>query len=101
MKIILTIFSIALFLGINSQAADVNCSCSGKTKCSDVKINFVPSNPGVYMTIEFAYGERNIEGFATVTRDSKKNRVIYRLGNFILLEEGNKFSLPGKLAQCN
>ena len=101
MKIILTVFATLFVMATSVQAADVVCSCSGETKCSDVKITFVPSNPGVYMTIEYAYGERNLEGFASIRRDSKEKRVIYTLGNFLLVEQDNKFSLPNKAAQCN
>lgn len=85
----------------NVQAADVVCACDGEASCSDVKISFVPSNPGVYMSIEYAYGERNKEGFATVTRDDKDQKVIYRLDNFTLVEQDNKFSLPGRPSNCN
>jgi hypothetical protein len=90
------------FFGLSqTMAADVVCSCKAPEKCSDIQINFVAANPGVYLTIQYAYGEKNLEGFANVTRDSKENRVIYKLENFILLEQDDKYTLPGKLATCN
>ena len=61
MRTLLSIIAFVSFAGF-SQAADIVCSCKGtENKCSDVEINFVDSNPGVYMTIEYAYGERNRE----------------------------------------
>ncbi len=88
-------------MGHAAQAADVVCSCSGETKCSDIKIKFVPSNPGVYMNIEYAYGARNQEGFATITTDTENRQVTYKLGNFLLVEKNGKYELPQKLARCN
>ena len=101
MRTILSIIAFISFAGF-SQAADIVCSCKGtENKCSDIEINFVDSNPGVYMTIEYAYGERNLEGFASVRRDSKKKEVVYRLGNFTLLQKDGKYSLPLRKAVCN
>jgi len=98
-----TIIALFSFFAISTtaQAADVICSCESATECSDILINFVPSNPGVYMTVEYAYGEKNLEGFAQVTRDSKNDRVVYKLGNFILVEKDSKYLLAQKAQTCN
>jgi len=97
-KVVLSVFSI-LFM-VPAIAADVVCACPEK-ECSTVTINFVPSNPGVYMTVEYAYGDRNTEGFATVTRDEKTGQTIYRLGTFTLVEKDKQFKLPGRDVVCN
>jgi hypothetical protein len=96
-KIILTTIA-SSFLFFQAQAADVVCACK-QTKCSDVTISFVPSSPGVYLSVEYAYGERNTEGFAQVTRD-EKGRTIYTLGQFTLVEDNNKYFLPGRDTVC-
>ncbi len=96
------LISIAIsFFAIGAQAADVVCSCTGEEKCSDVKISFVPATPGVYMSVEYSYGDRNQEGFATITRIADEDKIIYRLGNFTLVEEDGKYSLPLRKAKCN
>lgn len=100
MRNLLTVLAIMIF-GFSAQAADVVCSCKAPAKCSDIKISFVPSNPGMYMTIEYSYGDRNQEGFATITRDGKNENVVYQMGRFTLLEKNGKYSLPGRDAQCN
>jgi hypothetical protein len=89
------------FMSLGAQAADVVCSCKGEDKCSDVRISFVPASPGVYMSIEFAYGERNIEGFATVTRNSADESRVFQLGKFYVLEKDGKYELPQRKAECN
>ncbi len=88
-----------LLFSLNLYGADVVCSCPDN-QCSDVIVNFVPSNPGVYMTVEYAYGERNMEGFAQVTRDRDGQRTVFTLGNFVLVEKENKYSLPGREVDC-
>ena len=98
-KVVLFIFTTFVFT-FSAQAADVVCACDAEAKCSDVKIKFVPASPGVYMTVEYAYGERNLEGFATVVTDSKEGRTIYRLGNFTLVDTKGTYSLPGRPASC-
>ncbi len=100
MKSLMFVLFVSLF-SINAQAADVVCSCSGEEKCSDVKISFVASNPGVYLSVEYAYGEKNVEGFATITRDQENDRVIYSLANFTMIEKSGKYSLPMRPAKCN
>lgn len=100
MKSLITVLLFSVF-SFSAQAADVVCSCEGETQCSDVKISFVASNPGVYMSIEYAYGEKNLEGFANVVRDGEKDRTIYSLKNFTIIEKEGKFSLPGRTAKCN
>ena len=95
MKKGLTILAIAMLSSMGAQAADVVCSCDGQAQeCSEVRINFVPSNPGVYMTVEYAYGKKNLEGFAAVTRDQVNNKTTYRLGKFTLVEDSTGFSMP-------
>lgn len=84
-----------------AQASDVVCSCTGVEECSDITISFVPSSQGVYLNIQYAYGERDTEGFATVTTHAKLERVIYKLGNFTLLKEKGVYSLPGRPATCS
>ena len=102
MRNLLLAFAAVFFTSSFAFSADVACSCKGADKCSDVLINFVPSNPGVYMTIEYAYGERDLEGFATITTDSKDQKIIYRLGNFTLVKDKDgKYSLPLKQATCD
>ncbi len=53
------------------------------------------------MTIEYAYGDTNTEGFATIITDNKKDRIIYRLDKFTMVEKDGKFELPGRPATCN
>jgi hypothetical protein len=53
------------------------------------------------MSIEFAYGERNIEGFATVTRNSADESRVFQLGKFYVLEKDGKYELPQRKAECN
>ncbi len=99
-KIIFAIIASSLF-SFSAQAADVVCSCTQEEKCSDVTISILEMSPGVYLDIEYAWGERNIEGFATVINNSKTAETIYRLGNFTLVEKDDKFTLPGRPAKCS
>jgi hypothetical protein len=91
------------FFGLSQavQAADVECQCPAEERCSDININFLPSNPGVYMTIEYGYGKKNVEGMATVTRDSELKQVVYKLGNFTLVDKEGEYSLPMRPHTCN
>ena len=90
-----------LFAVSTVQAADVNCSCDEPNKCSDIAISFVDSQPGVYMTVEYASGKSRAEGYARVVRDGNKGHVRYALGNFILVEKDGKYTMPGRLVTCN
>ncbi len=99
-KLLLTIFA-PLLVSLSAQAADVVCSCQGEEKCSDITISILDTNPGVYMTVDYAYGERNLEGFATITSDSKTSQTIYHIGSFTIVEKDNKFTLPGRPAKCS
>lgn len=101
MKSILLAITATLTMGMSAQAADIVCSCTNvnDVNCTDISINFIPSNPGVYMTI--AYGDKNTEGFATVTRQKEPRQTVFRLANFVLVEQDNKYSLPGRPFNCN
>lgn len=99
MRKILLLITLAFSFNF-AQAADVVCTSNDATK-SDVEISFVPSNPGVYMTVKYAFGEKNTEGFAKVTRDAKKGHVIYKLGSFVLVEANNSFSIMNSELDCN
>ena len=100
MRKILTTLCV-LFLASSAYAADVVCGCEEPNTCSDVLIRMVPANPGVYMTIEYAFGEKNLEGFANIIRDEKNDRVIYKLDNFVLIEKNNIYTLPLKPQTCS
>ena len=82
-----------------SLGADVTCRCEAPDVCPSIEINFVPSVPGVYLNVSFAGGKSVREGFATITRKPEKDQVIYNLGNFALLKEGDSYSVAG-LAKC-
>ncbi len=88
------------FFAFNASAADVICSNPTDESKSEVKINFVPSNPGLYMTFEYAFGNINKEGFAIVTRDKKEGRVLYKLDRYVLVEKDGKYSMPGYDLEC-
>lgn len=100
MRIFFASIAMVLFAG-TVNAADVICKCTGKDKCADIKISFVPSNPGVYMNVEYAYGDRNMEGFARIIRLSEAEVVRYYLGHLILEEAEGKYSLPGRPHKCD
>lgn len=99
-KLMFTLLS-SFLVSLSAQAADVVCSCQGEDKCSDISISILETNPGVYMTVEYAYGERNLEGFATITNDSKEAHTVYHIGSFTIVEKDNKFTLPGRPAKCS
>ncbi len=95
------ISAIILFLFTSyAQAGEIVCVCPDK-ECSEIRINFIPSNPGVYMTVEYSYGEKNLEGFAQVTVDKKENTTLYKLGQFIMVEKDENFILPLRDQVCN
>lgn len=91
-KIFILIASTVLFSS-SVLAADVVCGCEDDT-CKDVEINFVASNPGVYLNVMFNEGNKVMEGFATVTSNKQKTEVVYRLGSFTLVKKDGVYSMP-------
>ncbi|MCJ8277194.1 MAG: hypothetical protein HRT44_06945 [Bdellovibrionales bacterium] len=92
MKKFMTALALTLFAS-SAIAADVVCSCDDDS-CKPVEINFVPSNPGVYMNITTRDGNKVYEGYAQITTIKETRQIYYRLANFTLLFEKGEWSMP-------
>ncbi len=99
MKSIVLMVSIVMGLAFSAQAADVVCGCEDGS-CKDVEINFVPSNPGVYLSVNFNDGNKTVEGLAMVTTDKENETVAYSLGRFILIKKDKEYSMPNSGRVC-
>ena len=97
MKILIVMLIGFLLIQVQASAFEVICSC--KKPCKQVVFKVFESEAGgPLMSVNTETGQ--IEGYPTVFENKTKEQIIYTLGDFVLIREGNNFKMSGSSRIC-
>lgn len=92
----LTLVFITL-LSIQSFGFEVICAC--EEPCKQVVFDIEESDLGTQMTVDTVTSQ--IRGAAVVRESKVKDQTVYKLGQIILIKEGNSFRMLGTNRVCS
>ena len=93
----ITLILVGLF-SFQTNAFDVICTCEDPCKQVVYSIDANESGP-TFMTVETE--KSTLSGYAVVSEDKVEDRVVYRLGSRVLVQDQNQFNTVNDDRVCS